>query len=494
MKKLFHVYLFVFAMGFESMTLEMVLSRLFAPYFGTSLVVWGAVIGTVLIALSLGYYIGGRWADKKPKKSLLFSIGIIASILISVITFLFDLVFSNLNPENLFITSFDLLIFLLIVSLLFFAVPVFLFGCIVPFAVRIVTKDVSHSGTDAGKIFSYSTIGSIFGVFIPAFITIPYLGTRETILGLVLFGLLVSLFYFRKKPYLYLLILIPILLYFTSDYFYKQQSDKDLVVEETQYQLVRVTDEGDHKEMKIDTGFGIQSVYYPDAELSQNYWDSFAVLPYVMNDGKKEKDVLVLGMAGGTATAQLRKLTGEDFTFNVTGVEIDPELTEIAREEFNMNEEVVTDDARLFLQKTDKTYDLIIIDVYAKESFIPSHLATYEFFEEVESKLNEQGIVAVNINAPSKESEFYTKFTRTFAGAYNFPYSVKVNEYWNYLLIGSKEELDFNKVRNIDNPKVVTLKHWFNDVDMLTFGEGDYFSDNKSDIDQLSMKMYFEGF
>lgn len=477
------------------MAIEMSLSRLLAPFFGTSLFVWGAVIGMTLASLSVGYWVGGKLVDKNPEVWRMFAIGATASILSSVIMVLFDFVFQGVRTDQLVLDSFGFVVFLFVVSLVFFAIPIFFFSMIVPFAVRVITDDVKNAGTLAGKIFAFSTVGSICGVFIPSFITIPYVGVRETIFGFAMMGAVVSLTYFRRKWWAVALMLVPLGLFFVSQALYNPGNPEDIFVKETPYQLIKVAEAANgRKELKINAGFGVQSVYYPNEVYSDSYWDSFSVFPYMLKEKNEDFNVLVLGMAGGTIPHQMRKLVGEDYNLNFVGVDIDPELKTVAREYFNSDEEYRIGDARAYLQEDRELYDMIVVDVYGKESFIPPHLSSFEFFRELEKHITNDGVVVVNINAPSEESAFYTKFVDTFAASYPHTYRIEANELWNYLLIGGKNEATFSKVDEIENPLIEPLKKWFYTSKKLEYSDEEIFTDNLSDIEQRTMQMYFEGF
>lgn len=483
-------------MGTQGVGLEMVQSRLFAPYFGTSLFVWGAVIGTVLIALSLGYYYGGKLADKKPQTKNIFLLGVIGSIIVSIIGVVFDLVFQNIKLEELIFGSFDTLLILLVISLVFFAIPIVIFSMIVPYAVRVIADNVDETGKYAGNIFAFSTMGSILGVFIPSFITIPYLGVRETLFSASAIGLALSLYYFRKKWSVFLLLLIPIIGFYISQSLYLKAFEGDILVKESQYQLLRVTKQENPEkyELKINAGLGIQSEFYPDQLYTDAYFDSFSVLPYLQKKKDNKRDVLILGMAGGSIPIQMRKLSGEDFEYHFTGVELDPGIEEVAKEIFHSEEEYIVADARQYLITHQEKKDMIVVDAYGHEAFIPAHLASVEFFNELQNNLNDEGVVVININAPSKESSFYQAFTNTFASAFPYSYSVKANDKWNYLIIGSKNEIDFNKVEEIANTKISPLNKRFRHVEKIKKNnEHILLTDNKSNIDYLTAKMFFEG-
>lgn len=495
--------LFVLIMGVCGMAVEMALSRLFAPYFGASLFIWGAIIGTVLVALSLGYYFGGKRAGaisrtdsvRASRDLSVRKIAILGSVLIAAAVMVFDLIFSAYREKIFLAESPVLIIFLLIISLLLFFAPVFFLGMVCPLAVAVIDSAGKKPET-AGKIFSFSTIGSIIGVFIPSFLTIPYFGTRETLYGCAFLGLLAGLVFLKGKKVFWLLLIIPAAGYFLS-LFLNRALENDLIVKESPYQFIKVKENEGRKELLTDSGVGLQSVYEPSKEVLGEYWDDFAVFPYLQDLKRRERSVLMLGMAGGTIPRQLRNLTGKDFDYQITGVELDPDLKKIAREEFDSREETVESDARVYLKSHPQKKDLIFVDVY-DELFIPFHLASREFFNLVLSRLGHEGIVVVNINSPHEETKYFKSLCATFAIDFPFAYVMHVNEAWNYLLIGSGKEVDFDKVFTLPNEKLASLKPYFHNVlDLkkdqdLAAEKPEIFTDNRSAIEPLTVRMYFE--
>ncbi|MEI7553662.1 fused MFS/spermidine synthase [Candidatus Chlorohelix sp.] len=170
----------VFVCGMSVMAIQMCASRLIAPFFGTSLIIWANLIGFTMIFLATGYYLGGRIADKYPQPAVLYRLIAIAAIFTALIPALssplMDLVGSAFKSANggIFFGS-------LFSILLLFAVPLALLGCVSPFAVRLRVAQIGSAGKTAGGISSLNTLGSIIGTFIPVLLLIPSIGTRFTI-------------------------------------------------------------------------------------------------------------------------------------------------------------------------------------------------------------------------------------------------------------------------------------------------------------------------
>jgi predicted membrane-bound spermidine synthase len=179
-----------FACGACSLAVELAASQLLAPFFGDSINVWGVLIGMVLLYLSLGYVLGGRIADRRPWPWLFFLLQVLAGAWVVLVPILSGpLLGAALDAfqgrGGAVPSTFAAVIVL-------FAVPTVLFGCAPPFAIRLLLPRVESGGHTAGRVYALSTAGSILGALVPVFVTIPYLGTAQTLAGagllLVLLG------------------------------------------------------------------------------------------------------------------------------------------------------------------------------------------------------------------------------------------------------------------------------------------------------------------
>ncbi len=182
----------VLVAGAASLSVEFAASRLLAPYFGTSLFVWANLIGLILLYLTIGYYAGGRIADRYPRPVVLYSLTAVSALLIGLIPVLSRPI---LSWSQLAFATYSIGVFYgsLVSVILLFAIPMILLGCVSPFAIRLCTAQVVRSGRTAGQLYAISTIGSIFGTFFPVFVLIPYLGTYMTFFTTALALLLVSI-------------------------------------------------------------------------------------------------------------------------------------------------------------------------------------------------------------------------------------------------------------------------------------------------------------
>src|SRR5437868_13109028 len=183
--------LLVFVAGACSLAVELSASRLLAPYFGTDLFVWANLIGLILLYLTIGYYIGGRVADRYPRPAVLYLLTICASILIGLIPFISrPILLWSLTS----FATFSISIFYgsLVSVILLFAIPMILLGCVSPFAIRLSIDKLGKSGRIAGQLYAISTAGSILGTFLPVLWLIPNYGTYRTFFYFAVALLLVS--------------------------------------------------------------------------------------------------------------------------------------------------------------------------------------------------------------------------------------------------------------------------------------------------------------
>jgi predicted membrane-bound spermidine synthase len=169
----------VFVAGACSLAVELSASRLLAPYFGTSLFVWANLIGLILLYLTIGYYLGGRLADRFPRPRMLYTLTTVAAFLIGVVPFLAQPI---LNWALASFANFSISVFYgsLVSVLLLFAIPMILLGCVSPFAIRLRLARVGKSGRTSGQLYAISTTGSILGTFLPVLWLIPSIGTHDT--------------------------------------------------------------------------------------------------------------------------------------------------------------------------------------------------------------------------------------------------------------------------------------------------------------------------
>jgi spermidine synthase len=381
----------VLAAGAGATSTEICASRLLAPYFGASTVVWANVIGLILAALSLGYWLGGRIADRRPQPHVLGGLVVAGAALIAFITFaarpLLDLTVRGLDT-----VSAGAVVGSFLGSLVLFAPPVVLLGTAAPFAIRLAVSEVAFAGTVAGRLYALSTVGSIAGVFVPAIITIELFGVQRTLVGTAVVVALGGSLLLRRRwaaapVALAAVLAVPVgVVKPVAGLLYEKDS---------QYQFVQVVQKGLVRDLYLNEGIAVHSEWRPRTVLTGDEWDMFLTVPPLL--GRPVRRVAILGNAGGTTA----RAYGVFYpSAQIDGVELDPTVTTAARRYMGLGRirrlRVITADARPFLQHTHDRFDLILVDAY-RQPYVPFYLATQQFFRLVRSRLRPGGIVALNV-------------------------------------------------------------------------------------------------
>ena len=386
--------LVVFTAGTGTLATEIAASRLLAPYFGSSTIVWANIIGLILIYLSLGYWLGGKVADRRPEPRLLGSFVLVAALVIAATPFVARPIL-DLAVRGLDAVSIGAVVGSFFAALALFAVPITLLGTVAPFAIRLAIGDVGEAGRVAGRLYALSTLGSIVGTFLSAIVTIPLVGTQRTMLGsaaILVFSaalLLGSRWHAAAAAVAALLAVPPAAVKPTPGLLYETESP---------YQYVQVVEGADgSRSLRLNEGVAVHSVWYPDSVLTGGVWDTFLLVPPLLD--RPVERMLVIGNAGGTVARAYGELYPE---VEIVGVEIDPEVTAAGRRFLGLGDnqrlEVVDADGRPFLELTDERFDVIVVDAY-RQPYIPFYLATEEFFELARERLEPGGILALNVAA-----------------------------------------------------------------------------------------------
>jgi len=384
----------VFTAGGGTLATEIAASRLLAPYFGSSTIVWANIIGLILVYLSVGYWLGGRVADRRPEPRLLGLIVLTAAVLIASTPFVARPIL-DVAVRGLDAISVGAAIGSFFAALALFPVPFTLLGSVSPFALRLALPQVEQAGTVAGRLYALSTVGSIVGTFASALVTIPLVGTQRTMIGsaaLLAFAaaLVLGGRYFLLAALVAGLALVPPgaikpvpgLLYET----------------ESAYQYVQVVQRPTGaRVLHENEGVVAHSLWYPNTVLTGGEWDMFLVCPPLL--GRPPHRILIVGNAGGTiARAYGRLYPG----IAIDGVELDPAVTEAGRRYLGLGDNprlrVITGDGRPYLEGTDRRYDLILLDAY-RQPYVPFYLATKEFFQLARDRLAPGGAIALNVAA-----------------------------------------------------------------------------------------------
>jgi spermidine synthase len=443
----------VFVSGMAVMATEMCASRLIQPFFGDSLLIWANLIGFIMIYLTAGYFLGGRLADRFPRPSFLYQLTAWAAFAIGLIPVLSNpiLTLSNEGFRNvdggLFFGS-------LAGIILLFSVPLILLGCVSPFAIRLRVNGVGSAGKTAGAISSLSTLGSILGTFLPVLVIIPWVGTRATLyifaVTLLAFSLLGLYLSKRSRVPFYALQLVVVLLlgFLITTNIIKAPIDGQLLYQKESsfnyIQVVRPNYNPDQINLVLNEGHAIHSIYNPKQLLTGGPWDYYMVAPFFSGLNEKTfNSALIIGLGAGTVPKQITKAYGTQV--QIDGAELDPEIIKVGREYFDMNEpnlNAIAQDGRYFLMTSPKKYDLIGMDAY-RQPYIPFHLTTKEFFQQVKDHLTPNGVAVVNAGAPivsgKQDTRLAEVLSSTMKTVYPNVYMIKLNGLSNILLVGTNQ-------------------------------------------------------
>lgn len=438
------LYLTEFFAGMSVMAVELGASRLLAPYFSSSQIVWTIIIGTIMIAMALGNVYGGRSADRNPDPGKLYGRILIAALWIAAIPAVGKYVIIGISALLIFSVSSNFLIIAAFAAcMVIFVFPLFLLGTVTPSLAKYSVGSLEDSGRTVGNLGAFNTVGSIIGTFVPTFVTIPSVGTSVTFLIFSGILLVLAILYFisagrwkRKAPAMVFFLLCCVPGVSGSFAFW----EKGLAYEgESVYNYLQVRENDRSVVLSTNVLFGVQSIYMKNQGLTGMYYD-YAMAAPLMVEGKRpeECDTLILGMGTGTYAVQCGKYYEG---MALEGVEIDDRITELAREYFFLPEDVpvTTYDGRAFLNAVDRKYDVIMVDAY-QDITIPFQMSSVEFFRLVKGHLKEDGVMVVNMNMKSDGDDGINVYLAdTIADVFPYVYTVDVQGSTNRELFASED-------------------------------------------------------
>jgi spermidine synthase len=384
--------------GAASLGAEIAAARLLAPWFGASTIVWANTIATVLVALSGGYWLGGRLADRDPTFAGLCRLVLLSAALMAAVPFVAG-PFLRVSVDALDSVEAGAFVGSLLAVLILIAAPVLVLGCVAPYAVRLSVGALDEAGRVAGRLYAISTLGSLAGVFLSALVLIPFVGTRRTFLAFALALGLVAILGLRQRIALAAPALVVLLIALPTGTVKATTDGRVIWESETDYQYARVIEHADgERQLELNEGQAVHSVFRPGEWLTGNYWDEPLVLPFA-GRATPPRSLAILGSAAGTVA----RAYGHFFpATRIDAVEIDPKLTEVGRDLFDLRAPRLAThaaDARPWLRATDRRFDVIYVDAY-RQPYIPFYLATKEFFRLTRDRLNPGGMVIVNVGHP----------------------------------------------------------------------------------------------
>lgn len=456
----------VFICGALVMTYEIIGSRLLAPYIGTSTYVWTSLIGVILAALSLGYWLGGKTADKKPDAKILASVIFLAGGSVGVTIFFKDAVLSFISVSPLILELKSVL-----AALVLFAPASVFLGFVTPYAVKLKMSDIADAGKTVGRLYALSTVGSILGTFLAGFFFIPFIGATRTLYviaaALIFLSLLLAPFVISKTNLSLLVLFAFGIGYNELKNFYLARA-YDYHEFDTEYSAVRIVTMTDEKtgrpirSLAFDPFFVQSRMYLDSDENVSEYVKHYHLIRHFKPDFQK---TLMIGGAGYSFPKDyLRNYP----TAEMQVVEIDPQMTEIAKKYFRLAEnprlKINHEDGRIFLNNAETgKYDAVLMDAFGSLFSIPFQLTTVEAAEQINRVLKDDGIVIFNAGGTleGKSSRFLQAEIATYKKIFPQVFIFKVapekqdSESQNIIIAASKSRtpLSFNS----NDPEITNL-------------------------------------
>lgn len=388
----FFVYFAVIISGASVLAIEILGTRVIAPFYGASLYLWTALIGVTLAALSVGYAVGGRIADRKPSLSRFSLFFGLAGLWIVIIPWLRLPVLAA--TESLGLRS-----AVLITATVLFFPPLALLGMVSPYAIRLRATTLSVVGRTAGNLYALSTVSSVVAAILTGFFLIPNMGVYRLIIltGLLLMttaalGLIVERRSTVNIAGAVLLAVLGTVLYRAHPAPAANPESGLMAVTQSAYAEIRVVEQNNIRYLIIDGG----THTIVDPHTWESYFPYVNVLDIAAMWFDTPGDMLLVGLGGGSVVKRFARAG-----WTVDAVEIDPVVTRMAYEYFGLRDDearIFEMDGRQFLKTTDHAYDLIIMDAFGSSS-IPFHLVTSEAFALIHNRLSVNGILAMNIEA-----------------------------------------------------------------------------------------------
>ncbi|NWF68781.1 MAG: fused MFS/spermidine synthase [Chloroflexi bacterium] len=455
-----YLYLAVFTGGLCTLGIELSALRLVGSVFGTSNLVWANIIGLILLYLTLGYFIGGRWADRSPRFSTFYQL-IIWGAFINAFVPLIARPVITAAANAVFGVEAALALGSFVAILILFAVPITLLGCVSPFAIRLAFSDAQKSGSVAGRIYAISTLGSLVGTFAPNLLLIPAIGTFRTFLLFAALLYIVGFFglWTQQGPKTLRWLWMPALIALLAAWALNgplraAAANTTLVYEgESPYNYIQVQEDArGFRYLYLNEGQGIHSQWHPTQVEFQRTWDFFLSAPYFNAPPFVPADVeslLIIGLAGGTIARQYTHVYGG---IPIDGVEIDPQIIDVGRRYFGMDMPNLTayaQDGRYMLNHLERRYTVIGIDAY-RPPYIPWHLTTVEFFQEVRARLADNGVAVINVGRTNTDRRLVDALATTLLQVFPSVHAIDVPRAFNTILIATAQPTtDANLAQNL---------------------------------------------
>ncbi|MCX6059537.1 MAG: fused MFS/spermidine synthase [Chloroflexi bacterium] len=435
----------VFVSGMTTLAAELAAGRLIGNVFGTSNLVWASIIGLILIYLTLGYFLGGKWADANPTPGAMYRILAWGAFTIGLVPYIAGPVLRSAATafEAL---SVGIMAGSFVAVLILFSVPITLLGAISPFAIRLLVDDTSKAGQVSGQIYAISTLGSFIGTFIPTLVTIPTIGTKLTffVFGLfLLFVALAGLGKFSSQREMFKFMWMPVVLALVAALSAGQalkHSAGQVYEAESAYNYIQVQESNGFTLLKLNDGQGIHSIYHPDTLNYGGPWEQFLVGPFFYANRKPQdiKRMAIIGLAAGTAARQAAAVYGD---IAIDGFELDEKIVEVGEKYFGLNLPNLTvhiGDGRLNLERSPYQYDIIAVDAY-RPPYIPPHMTTQEFFTIIASHLTDSGVLTINVGSVPGDRRLIDGLATTIGTVFPSIYIMDIPGTLNTMIFATKQ-------------------------------------------------------
>lgn len=476
----------IFIVDAIGMILELVASRLISPYFGSSNTVWTSVIGIILLSTSLGNYIGGKIADKQEQKEKLKLTLVISSLFILLIPLIQNEILTLISN---FIAS-EKIGAIIVAVVLFFGPSMFL-GIVNPILIKLELDSIENVGKITGQMSAIGTIGGLTGTFLGGFVLVPNIGSIYILYVLnIIVCLIIPLVEFKIKDKFNIYIVISIIfsIIFMSGALNQNSNNGELVLEgefekqlsmDTQYGRVLIYNTLFAKQpvriLNIDSGYE-SATFIEEDKINELVFGYTKLYDLMFQCKDNIQDVLLIGGAGYSYP---KYFISHYPNKNIDVVEIDPDVTEIAKKYFFLDKLIkdydlennkrlglITADGRVYLNNTSKKYDVILNDAFS--GYNPAKtLTTVEAVRSVKKSLNEGGAYLSNVIGSlddSKNSKFLKAEINTIKQVFKNVYLIMVDrtdesQISNNMVIGTDRDLEFENSFNIeidDNEIIIT--------------------------------------
>jgi spermidine synthase/predicted MFS family arabinose efflux permease len=431
--------LVIFVEGVAMMATEMSAARLLASFFGAGTIVWANLIAVVMAGIALGAWAGGRLAERRNSARLVTSILGASGLTVLIVPFVARSVMqaSSATADSGLLASFG-------ASLVILVFPVFLLGMLPPLVIGLASTSRAHAGRSVGTLYALSTAGALVGTFASVLVLIPGIGTAPTFVATA--ALLVGTGMYVRPPRTWALVAFALLMLLAVSLASSESTGRVpedgtvLFAGESRYQHVQVFEREDGlRELRLNEGNATHSVWAPNSVFAFGIWDTFLLLPALTGgDDQNSPRVALLGNAAGSSARSYAAAWPEA---EFTGVEIDPLVTKVGREYFQLGssgERIVAADARPFLARARERWDVIHVDAY-RQPHIPFYLTTREFFETAKSRLGPGGVISINVAGTASDGGVHEAIAATMREEFPLVLRYRPEGIDNELLVGFSE-------------------------------------------------------